>query len=511
MSAANAEARDAADRNERQENLHPRSWHNPDGGGCWNLVVIGAGPAGLVAARIAAALGARVALIERGLLGGDCLNVGCVPSKAIIRASRVIADLRDGLRYGLAASDDIDTEFALTMRRMRHIRARISRVDAAVGLKRAGIDVFFGQARFLDASTLDVDGQRLHFRKAIVATGGRQQPPDIEGLAAAGYLTVENVFELERLPKRLMVIGGGPLGTELGQAFCRLGTNVILVHDEAKFLPREERDAAQLLSDSMARDGVEIHLDTRAVRASGQGERTQVELLNSGNRQTLTVDDVLTGIGRVPNVAELDLGRAGVDFDAITGIDVDDHLRTTNSRIFAAGDVCCEHRFTHVADASARLAVENALFVARKRMSRLTIPWCTYTDPEIAHVGLQVEDANRLGVPLKTYTVLMHEVDRAITDSEEQGFVKIHVREGSDCILGSTIVARHAGEMINEVTLAMQRGIGLVGLSSVIHCYPTQAGAIKMAADACAADRLTPFLHRLRSRWLQWQRRRRFW
>lgn len=493
--------RDSIDRRELLENLHPSAWQNPDATGRWNLVVIGAGPAGLVAARIAAALGARVALIERGLLGGDCLNIGCVPSKAIIRTSRVLADRRDSPRYGVAAPQSPGAAFARTMRRMRHLRARISREDAAAELARAGIDVFFGEARFVDESAISVDGQTLRFHRAIVATGGRQQEPDIEGLAAAGFLTVHKLFELERLPQRLMVIGGGPLGTELGQAFCRLGSKVVLVHDQANFLPREERDAAQLLSDSLARDGVEIHLDTSAVRASERHSVRQVELLRSGNSHSLEIDEVLTGIGRLPNVDELDLGRAGIDFDAVTGIEVDDHLRTTNCRVFAAGDVCCDDRFTHVAEASARLAVENALFVVRKRMSRLTIPRCTYTDPEIAHVGLHVEEANRLGIPIKTYTVLMHEVDRAIADSEEQGFVKIRVREGGDRILGATIVARHAGEMINDLSLAMVAGIGLGTIARVIHAYPTQAEGIKKAAMAYACVTDPPWMTWLRRRW----------
>ena len=495
----------------RAEDL-PSGARRADADGLWNLVVIGAGPAGLAAARMAASLGARVALIERDLLGGGSLDSGCVPSKTLIRSSRVLADLDDARRYGVAPLPPRDPRederrFADAMRRVRRVRARVGRACTADELARVGVTPLFGEARFVDARTVAVGGRRLRFAKALIATGARPRSPEVEGLEAIGYLDAERAFELERLPPRLLVIGGGPLGTELGQAFRRLGSTVTLVHDEAKFLPREERDAAQLLSDSMARDGVRIRLDTRAVRAGRDADGTRVELLQGGRRDSVTVDQVIAGIGRTPRVDGLDLERAGIAVDPRAGILVDDRLRTTNARVYAAGDVCGEHRFAHVAEATARVAVANALFLGRRRASRLTVPWCTYTDPEIAHVGLYVDEANRRGLPVKTYTVLMHEVDRAITDGEEQGFVKVHVRGGSDRILGATIVARHAGEMIGEITLAMQRGIGLASLSRVIHCYPTQAAAIKAVADACAEDRLTPLRRALSERWLRRCRR----
>jgi pyruvate/2-oxoglutarate dehydrogenase complex dihydrolipoamide dehydrogenase (E3) component len=273
------------------------------------------------------------------------------------------------------------------------------------------------------------------------------------------------------------------------------------------FLPREERDAAQLLSDSFARDGIEIRLDTRVVRVRVDGGRKIVDLVRDDYENTIVVDAILTGTGRAPNVEGLNLEAAGVACDADRGIHVDDFLRTANPRIYAAGDACLENKFNDTAEASARIAVRNALLRGRRRLSALTVPWCTYTDPEIAHVGIYVRQARERGIPVKTFTVPMHDVDRAIADDEETGFVKIHVRERTDEILGATIVARHAGEMISEITLAMVAGIGLRTLADVIHPYPTQAAAIRKAADAYELTRLSRRAQWLASAKLRWLRR----
>lgn len=489
---------------ERLDNVHPARWRNPQAADRYNLVVIGAGTAGLVAAHGSAALGAKVALIERHLLGGDCLNVGCVPSKTIIRTASLYAEMRNAERYGAQIPADIRVDFSAVMQRMRGIRARISGADSVHRLIAAGVDVFFGDARFTGTETLTVDGKTLRFKKALVATGARPDTPSIPGLVEAGYLTNENVFNLTELPRRLLVIGGGPLGCELAQAFRRFGAQTIIVQSWPLFLPREERDAAQLLSDSFARDGIEVRLNTRAVCVRVEGGQKLVDLVSDDYKSTVAVDAILTGTGRLPNVEDLNLEAAGVDYDTTTGVRVDDFLQTSNPRIYAAGDACLPHKFTHTADASARMVVRNALFRGRQRLSALTIPWCTFTDPEIAHVGLYVREANRHEIPVKTFTIPMHDVDRAIADDEETGFVKIHVKERTDRILGATIVARHAGEMINEITLAMVAGVGLRTLARVIHSYPTQADAIKKAADAYSRTRLTPTIQSLLRRWLAW-------
>jgi pyruvate/2-oxoglutarate dehydrogenase complex dihydrolipoamide dehydrogenase (E3) component len=475
---------------ERLENVHPSGWRNPQPADPYTLVVVGAGPAGLSAAHSAASLGAKVALIERKLVGGTCMNVGCAPSKTLIRTSHLYADMRNAEHYGAQAPVDIRVNFPAIMERMRRIRARLSRAESVHRLEAAGVDVFFGHATFTGTDALTVDGVKLRFKKAMIATGARPDIPSIPGLAEAGYLTNENVFDLNELPRRLLVIGGGPLGCELAQAFSRFGSQTIIAQSWPLFLPKEERDAAQLISNAFARDGIEVRLNTRAVNVRAEGGQKLVDLVSDDYKSTVAVDVILTGTGRVPNVEGLDLKAAEVDFDCSTGVKVNDFLQTSNPQIYAAGDSCLEHKYTHTADASARIVVQNALFDGRQRLSALIIPWCTYTDPAIAHVGLYVRQAREQDVPVKTFTIPMHDAYRAICDSEEEGFVKIHVREGTDQILGATIVARHAGDMIHEITLAMVAGIGLSTLGSVIYASPTQGEAIKKAADAYNLTRL---------------------
>ncbi len=470
---------------------HAEDGHTPDGSDPYGLLIIGAGPAGLAAARGAAEAGVRVALIESHHIGGNCLHEGCIPSKTLLRSARLIAEMRDAPNYGLDTPAEIKVDFAAVMARMQRVRDRILRVDSAARLRAEGIDLHVGQARFTGVDSVDVAGTRLRFSKALIATGSRPLLPDIEGLAAAGFLTNESVFELQQLPPSLLVIGGGPLGCELAQGFARLGSRTLICHSEPLFLPKEERDAAQMVSHALARDGVEIHLNCRIVAVHLEGGRKHVTMVTDGNPSTTVVDEILTGIGRLPAVQGLDLEKAGVAYDAATGIHVDDFLRTRNRRIFAAGDVCLEDAFTNAAEASARIVVRNALFSGRQRMSALTVPWCTYTDPQVAHVGLYVRQARAQGIPVKTYTVPMHDVVRAITDGEEEGFVKVHVREGTDRILGATIVGRCAGEMINSISLAMVAGLGLRRLARVIHAYPTQGEAVRQAAQACVRSLAT--------------------
>jgi pyruvate/2-oxoglutarate dehydrogenase complex dihydrolipoamide dehydrogenase (E3) component len=489
------------------DSVHPAAWRNPTPPGRYDLVVIGAGPGGLCAARHAAALGAKVALIERNLIGGSSLNVGCVPSKAIIRTARLYAEMRDAEHFGGQVPGEIGIGFAAMMHRMRRIQARLGRADSARRLEEAGIDVYFGEARFAGLDTVSVAGAPLRFRRALIATGTRPLTPAISGLAEAGYITNENVFDLSQCPRRVLVIGGGPLGCELAQAFCRLGAQVIIAQNDPTFLPQEERDAAQILSDAMARDGVQIHLNTTVAEVRAEAGQKVAQLLSDGNISTVRVDEVVVGIGRSPNVEGLNLEIAGVHYNSDMGVLVNDFLRTSNSRIYAAGDVCLRHKFTHTAEASAHIAVKNALFLGRDRLSALTIPWCTYTDPEIAHVGLYVREAQQQGISVNTFTILMHDVFRAVTDGDENGFVKIHVKQGTDRILGATVVARHAGEMINGLSLAITSGIGLRELGRVIHAYPTQVEAVKMAADAYRRTRLTPTAKWLSKHWLNWSRR----
>jgi pyruvate/2-oxoglutarate dehydrogenase complex dihydrolipoamide dehydrogenase (E3) component len=487
-------------------NVRPPGWANPRPAARYNLVVLGGGTAGLVTAAGAAALGAKVALVENNLLGGDCLNVGCVPSKALLRSARFYADLDQAPRFTGRGPVPGEVDFAAAMERMRRLRTHLSRPDSAQRLRELGVDVFLGEAVFADRRTVAVAGAALRFKKAVIATGARPARPVIAGLEAAGYLTNETIFNLTERPRRLLVIGGGPLGCELAQAFARLGCQVIIANREPYFLPSEERDAADILADALRRDGIEVRLNTEVANvASGDGEK-RVRLVNDKQEETVTVDEILAGVGRSPNVEGLNLDAAGVEHDLDHGVRVNDYLRTSNASIYAVGDVALARKYTHTADASARIAIQNALFWGRKKFSSLTIPWCTYTDPEVAHVGLYVKECRERGFPLKTFTVPMSDVDRAVLDGETEGFVKIHIHEGTDTILGATVVARHAGEMINEISLAMVAGIGLKTVSQVIHSYPTQAEAIRKAGDAYNRTRLTPFLKALSRRWLAWTR-----
>jgi len=487
-------------------NVHPPNWKNPDPAKRYNLVVIGAGTAGLVTAAGAAGLGAKVALVERHLLGGDCLNVGCVPSKSIIRSSRVVADVRDAYHHGLRNSNDIEVDFSAVMERMRRLRAKISYHDSVNRFQDLGVDVFLGEGRFLGPDTVEVDGKRLRFRKAVIATGSRPVIPPVDGLVEAGFLTNETVFSLTEQPPRLAVIGGGPIGCELAQAFRRLGSEVVLFHNAPHILNREDEDAAEILQQAFIRDGIRLILGckTKQVERNDRGKVIRIEC--QGKEETITVDEILVGTGRAPDVEGLNLDAAAVRYEKREGVIVNDYLQTTNPSIYAAGDISLKYKFTHTADAAARIVIHNALFWGRKKWSALTIPWCTFTDPEIAHMGMYERDARKKGIDVETFVRPLAEVDRAILDGEEEGFVKVHVRKGTDRIVGATIVARHAGEMISEITLAMVGNLGLRTLSEVIHPYPTQAEMVKQVADAHNRTRLTPFIKGLFIRWLAWRR-----
>lgn len=486
-------------------NVHPNGWVNPEPRGRYNLVVLGAGTAGLVTAAGAAGLGAKVALVEKHFMGGDCLNVGCVPSKALIRASRAMADVRDASAFGVRVPAGVTTDFPAVMERMRRLRAGISPHDSAARFRDLGVDVYFGTGRFTGPDTLDVDGQSLRFKKAVIATGARASAPTIPGLAEVGYLTNENVFELTTLPPLLAVVGAGPLGCELAQAFARFGSKVTLIETGPQILGREDRDAAAVVEASLRRDGIAIQCGCRIISARKDGPDKVLTLECDGANAEVRVDEILVGVGRAPNVEGLGLDQAGITFDG-NGVTVDDRLRTSNRRVFAAGDVASRFKFTHTADALARIAIRNALFLGRARVSALTVPWCTYTDPEVAHVGLYENEASDQGILIETFLQEFGSVDRAVIDGEPEGFIKIHVRAGTDRILGGTVVARHAGEMISELTLAMVGGLGLNDLAQTIHPYPTQAEAFKKIGDAYSRTRLTPLVHGLFRRWLSWTR-----
>ncbi|NEQ21381.1 MAG: mercuric reductase [Microcoleus sp. SIO2G3] len=483
--------------------VHPPDWVNPKPADSYDLVVIGAGTAGLVVAAGAAGLGLglKIALVEKHLMGGDCLNVGCVPSKCIIRSSRVVAEIQDASVFGIHVPEQIEVDFPAVMQRMRRLRASISPHDSAERFQQLGIDIFLGSGYFASSNTVEVGENTLRFKKAVIATGAKAAQPPIEGLEEVGYLTNETVFSLTEKPQRLALIGGGPLNCELAQVFRRLGVMVVVFHDGDRILNKEDADAAEIVQNVFIREGVDLRLGCQVKRVVKTSEGKMIYFTCNGQENSLTVDDILVGVGRAPNVRGLNLEAVGVEYDQKHGVKVNDYLQTTNPKIYAAGDICMRWKFTHAADAAARIVIKNTLFspfgLGRSKLSSLVMPWVTYTDPEIAHVGMYENEAKQKGIDIDTIKIPLSDVDRAIADSEEEGFVKILHKKGSDQILGATIVARHAGEMISEVTTAIVGKSGLNTLSSVIHPYPTQAEGIKKAADAYRRTLLTPNSKRL--------------
>ncbi|MEP7344095.1 MAG: mercuric reductase [Gemmatimonadaceae bacterium] len=483
-------------------NVAPAAWVSPTPKEKYHLVVVGAGTAGLVSAAIAVGLGARVALVERHLFGGDCLNFGCVPSKAFIRAARAWADARRAAESFGGPSTNRDADFARAMLRMRELRAELSEADSVERFHKLGVDVFLGEGSFSDATSLMVGDDRLRFRRAIIATGARAARPGIPGLSETPYHTNESIFSLTELPRRLVVIGGGPIGAELAQAFAQYGTAVTIVHSATHVLPREDQDAAVVVAQAMQRDGVRIMNDARVDRIAHDGGEFRLSVMVDKKNSELLCDELLVATGRTANVDGLQLEKAGVAYTD-KGISVDDRFRTSNKAVYAIGDISSPLQFTHVADAQARFAVANALFfgIGGGKNSKLVVPRATFTSPEVAHVGKSVSDAAEQGIPLETVRVNLSANDRSVIEDDASGFLKVHLKQGTDTIVGATLVAAHAGEMIGELGLAITNGVGLGAIGRTIHTYPTQSEVFRKAADVWRRGRLTPRVKRLFAWW----------
>jgi pyruvate/2-oxoglutarate dehydrogenase complex dihydrolipoamide dehydrogenase (E3) component len=489
------------------------------GEGVYNVVVIGAGTAGLVTAAGTAGLGGRVALIERNLMGGDCLNFGCIPSKALISSARLVQRIRESERWGLDQQEP-HFVFEKIFERMRARRAKIAPHDSQERFESLGVDVFHGEARFVSTQEIEIttspspqssppgrggaapqdQRQTLRARNFVIATGSRAVVPKIKGIESVPYFTNETIFDaLKRKPENMIVLGGGPIGCELAQTFRRLGVDVTIFQRGDQLLPREDRDVAEFVERRLINEGVRIikNADAHSVASSDNG-KVALQLLDRQSGQlvepTFFADALLVAAGRTPNLRSLDLKSVGIDVSE-RGLRVNDYLQTSQRHIYAVGDVIGPFLFTHMADAQARAVVRNIVVpfqFLRQKIDYSVVPWCTYVDPEVANVGLGEKEAKRQNIDYDLFIVPLEDVDRAVVESEEAGFAKILTQKGSDRILGATIVAPHAGDLLHEFVLAMKARIGLGTIASTIHAYPTLAELARKAGDKYNRTRLTP-------------------
>ena len=469
------------------------------GEGVYNVVVIGGGTAGLVTAAGTAGLGGRVALIERHRMGGDCLNTGCVPSKALISSARLIEQIRQAEKWGLLPQEP-KFRFESVFQRMRERRAAIAPHDSQERFESLGVDVFRGQARFVSEREVRVEDVMLKAKNFVIATGTRARIPAVDGIDRVPYCTNETVFdELNAKPESLIVLGGGPIGCELGQVFARLGVQVTILQRPHTILEREDPDASELLVKRLEAEGVTVMTGAQARVAARHGDTTRVwvDIEGVGTRHPIDCEMILAAAGRLPNIEELGLEAAGVAFTE-KGVTVNEHLQTSQPHIYAAGDVAGPYLFTHVADSHARTVVRNILLPWWKsKREDSVIPWCTYTSPEVARVGLNEREAEQKGIAYDVWKQPLSELDRAIVESEAEGFAKVLTEKGSDRILGVTLVAERAGDLLHEFVLAMKAGVGLKTISGTIHAYPTYAEIARKVADAQQKSRLTPFAKKL--------------
>ena len=475
----------------------------------YNLIVIGGGSAGLVSAYVAAAGRARVALVEQHRMGGECLNTGCVPSKALIRTASLLADARDARRYGVRRMD-AQVDFGEAMERVQAVIRQVAPHDSVERYTALGVDCIAGRARVLSPWEIEVDGRRLSARELIIATGARPTVPPLPGLETVPYLTSDTVWDLRDAPRRLLVLGGGPVGCELAQAFARLGCSVTLVQKGARLLPREDADASAEIEAAFAAEGIEVRTGHRAVRVeAGDGAGgAQLVCATDEGEVRIAFDRLLLALGRTPNTTGFGLEALDVRMAPGGTLAADAFMRTSVPSIRVCGDVAGPYRFTHVAAHQAWHAAINAMLAPwwAFRTSYAVIPWCTFTDPEVARVGLSEAEARERGVAFEVTRFPLDELDRAIADSDTRGYVKVLTVPGRDRILGATVVGRHAGETIAAFVLAMRHGLGLGKLLSTIHVYPTRMEANKYVAGAWRRAHAPERLLRLAARFQRWRR-----
>ena len=477
----------------------------------YNLLVIGAGSGGLVSAYIAAATQARVALVEQARMGGDCLNHGCVPSKSLLRAAHLMAEIRAAGRFGLKDAQ-AEVDFPAVMARVAATVDAIAPHDSVARYTALGVDCVQGTARLLTPWTVEVqtaEGPRvLSAAQIVIATGARPSVPPLPGLDAVGYLTSDTVWSLTQLPRRLVVLGGGPVGCELAQAFARLGAQVVIVQQGERLLPREDPEVSALLRKRFAREGIAVLTDCTALACEEHAGEKTLLLDFEGREQRLPFDELLVAVGRTPNTDGLGLAALGIPLTPQQTIASDEFLATNLPNIFVCGDVAGPFQLTHAASHQAWYAAVNALFggLRRFRADYRAVPWCTFTDPQVARVGLSETEARAAGIAIEVTRYDLADLDRAIADGETTGFVKVLTPPGSDRILGVTLVGADAGELIAEFTLAMTHGLGLNKILGTVHLYPSRAEANKYAAGLWKRAQVTRGQRQVRAAWHRWQR-----
>lgn len=450
----------------------------------YNMVVIGGGSAGLVSSYIGAAVKAKVALIERHKMGGDCLNTGCVPSKAIIRTSRFVADMKKHKELGIKTVN-YEFEFSDIMDRVHRVIKKIEPHDSIERFTGLGVECFTGDAEIIDPNTVKVGGKTLHTKNIVLALGASPFVPPIKGLDKIKYLTSENLWDLRTLPKRLVVLGGGPIGSEMSQAFCRLGSQVTQVEMSPRILAREDDDVAKVIIDKFKEEGVNLLTNSRATEViEKDGEKILLCDQKDGPQIQVPFDEIIVAVGRKANTSGVDWGKLGIELNPNGTIKVDPYLRANGSNIYACGDVAGPYQFTHTAAHQAWFCAVNSLFSPFKKfpVDYKVISWCTFTDPEVAQVGLNEKAAKEQGIPYEVTVYGVDDLDRAIAESEDHGMVKVLTVPGKDKIIGATIVSHLAGELIGEFVSAMKQGYGLNAILGTIHAYPTFIEANKYAA-----------------------------
>lgn len=453
----------------------------------YDLTVIGGGSAGLTIASGAASFGARVALIEKAEMGGDCLNYGCVPTKALIRSATVAATVRQAEQYGVKTGR-IEIDFPTIMRRMRHVVNTIAEHDSPDRFRSIGVDVLFGHTEFHNANQMRIDDKMISSKRIVIATGSRAAVPPIPGLSETGFITNVEALQLQVLPKSLAILGGGPIGLEFAQVFARLGVSVTVIEMFPQLLPREDTEAAKIVQRALVNEGIRFMLNGKVIQAKTGEDGKVVIVERDGTQVEVPCEEIFVATGRRPNVEIPGLHNIGIEA-VKEGIVVDPNLRTTIPHIFAAGDVKGGLQFTHVAGYEGKVVVRNTLFPVKQRVDYRVVPWTIYTDPEIAHVGLTEKEAEDRHGQVHVYTVPFQEVDRAVIDSQDKGFVKV-IADKKGQILGAHVVGEHAGELIQELVFAMHHRLPIGKISEVIHSYPTKVEGLRRTADVYWKERL---------------------